>query len=85
MSLLRHILTGKDNRTYDIVRVGMLVAFVLVCAENIWGLVSAATLDLEKLAELMKGFSVSVANILGWGSVGCAAKAHTEPDVEEAP
>ena len=27
----------------------------------------------------MTRFSVSVANILGWGSVGCAAKAHTEP------
>ena len=36
--------------------------------------------DLEKLGELMKSFSVSVANILGWGSVGCAAKARTEPE-----
>jgi len=79
MHILRHILTGKDNKTYDIVRVGMLVAFVIVCAQSMWGLCLADAIDLGKLGEMMKSFSVSVANILGWGSVGCAAKAHTEP------
>ncbi len=79
MGILRHILTGKDNETYDIVRVGMFVAFLIVCAENLWGMAAAKTVDLDKVGELLKSFSVSVANILGWGSVGCAAKARTEP------
>ena len=79
MGILRHILTGKDNETYDIVRVGMFVAFLIVCAENVWGMAAVKTVDLDRLGELLKSFSVSVANILGWGSVGCAAKAHTEP------
>lgn len=80
MRILRHILTGKDNKTYDIVRVGMLMAFVVVCGENLWGLCTAGGADLGKLGELMKNFSISIANILGWGSVGCAAKSHTEPE-----
>jgi hypothetical protein len=79
MRIFRHMLTGCDNKTYDIVRVGMFVAFALVCAENVWGMCITQNLDLEKLGELMKSFSVSIANILGWGSVGCAAKSHTEP------
>ncbi len=80
MRIIRHMLTGRDNRTYDIVRVGMLVAFAIVCGESLWGLYLARVTDLDKLGELMKSFSVSVANILGWGSVGCAAKSHTEPE-----
>jgi len=80
MLMLRHILTGKDNKTYDIVRVGMLLALLIICAQSIWGICAANGIDLEKLGDLMKGFSVSVANILGWGSVGCAAKSHTEPE-----
>ncbi len=74
------MLTGRDNRTYDIVRVGMMVAFAIVCGESLWGLCMSGADDLEKLGELMKSFSVSVANILGWGSVGCAAKSRTEPE-----
>lgn len=80
MAILRHILTGKDNATYDIVRVGMMIAFFIVCAQSLWGMCIVHASDLEKLGELMTSFSVSIANILGWGSVGCAAKAHTEPE-----
>ncbi len=83
MRVLRHMLTGRDNKTYDIVRVGMLVGLIMVCGESLWGLCAAGKIDLEKLGELMKSFSVSVANILGWGSVGCAAKSHTEPTSED--
>lgn len=79
MQFLRHILTGQDNQTYDIVRVGMMMAFLIICADSAWGLYTVSHADLQKLGELMKDFSVSVANILGWGSVGCAAKSHTEP------
>ncbi len=83
MHFLRHILTGKDNRTYDIVRVGMFVSFTLVCVDCVWGVCAARDIDLQKLGEMMKSFSVSVANILGWGSVGVAAKAQTEPQKGE--
>jgi hypothetical protein len=74
------MLTGKDNKTYDIVRVGMLAAFMMICGETLWGLAQTHDVALDKLGELMKSFSVSAANILGWGSVGCAAKSHTEPE-----
>ena len=77
MHIIRHMLTGKDNETYDIVRVGMLVAFAIVCGCSLWGFFAAGGIDLEKLGEFVKNFSIAVANILGWGSVGCAAKSHT--------
>jgi hypothetical protein len=78
-TFFRHILTGKDNSTYDIVRVGMLASFIVVCGESVWGICACAHIEPVSVGEMMKSFSFSVANILGWGSVGCAAKAHTEP------
>jgi hypothetical protein len=75
----RHILTGRDNTTYDIVRVGMLLALAIVCGECLVGFGMAPGVELDKLGGMIRDFSVAVANILGWGSVGCAAKAHTEP------
>jgi hypothetical protein len=80
MRFFRHILTGRDNKTYDIVRVGMLAAIIIICGESLWGVIEAGGGDAAKIGDLMKNFSASIANILGWGSVGCAAKSHTEPE-----
>ncbi len=79
MFFFRHILTGKDNATFDIVRVGMLLALLIVCGESVWGVYAASAVEIDKLGDMLKNFSISIANILGWGSVGCAAKSHTEP------
>ena len=82
---LKQLMTGRDNATFDIVRVGMFIAFCIVCMETVTGIWSVPNTDLDKLGDFIKNFSLSVANILGWGSVGCAAKYHTEPNrVQEA-
>ena len=75
---LTQLMTGRDNATFDIVRVGMFVAFAIVCMETVSGAWIMRHSDLDKLGEFIKSFSASVANILGWGSIGCAAKYHTE-------
>mgnify|MGYP006272591069 CR=1 FL=1 len=70
--ILRQLLTGKDNATYDIARVSWLVGMIAVILLAGYE-VMHATVSLRELAE-----SLGIVSAAGGASVGMKGK--TEPD-----
>jgi hypothetical protein len=70
--LLKQLLTGKDNHTYDIGRVTWLISMVAVIALAAYE-VTHATISIRELAE-----SLGIVSAAGGASV--AMKSKTEPD-----
>lgn len=73
--LIQHLLTGKDNKTYDIGRV-------------LWTLGFLTYLGLSILAVIQKqpwhpmDFGYGLAAVLAGGGIGVAVKSHTEPGAD---
>ena len=70
--IIRQLLTGKDNQTYDLGRVSWLVGMVAVIALAAYE-VMHNTVSLRELAE-----SLGIVSAAGGASV--AMKSKTEPD-----
>ena len=70
--ILRQLLTGKDNQTYDIARVSWMVGMIAVIALAAYE-VMHNTVSLRELAE-----SLGIVSAAGGASVGMKGK--TEPE-----
>lgn len=70
---IKHILTGKDNATYDIGRVALLGGFVVICGAGFLNLFLAHPIDLVGLATALGGYVTAC-------MLGIGAKSRTEPD-----
>ena len=70
---LRHMVTGRDNTTWDVARVLLLLGggVFLVC--TLIAVMKTQVFDMEK-------FGYGFGALLGGGGVGIGAKAHTEPE-----
>ncbi len=71
-TFLKHILTGRDNVTYDIGRVLMFFGGFAYLACTFIAVLHSLEFDMEK-------FGYGLGALLGGGGVGLGAKAHTEP------
>lgn len=74
--LLRQLLTGKDNKTYDIARVTWLIGFCVVIGLAVFEAVNHSNVSLRELAESLGIVSAS-------GGAAAAMKGKTEPDVDQ--
>ena len=70
--IFKHLLTGKDNTTYDIGRVTWLIGLVAVIALAFYE-VTQSTVSIRELAE-----SLGIVSAAGGASV--AMKSKTEPE-----
>ena len=69
-----HMTTGKDNQTFDVVRVGMLMAIVVLLTLGVYKAVQGIVeFSLKELAE-------AITYVLGGGGAALWAKKDTEPD-----
>lgn len=74
MENVTKLLSGKDNKTPDIVRVGIAVGAV-----SLIGL-AAATVVMVAPVEILIAFATGYTMILGGGAAGLKIKETTEPD-----
>ena len=70
--MLKHLLTGKDNTTYDIARVAWMVSLLAVLAVAGYQVVMHGTVSLRELAE-------SLGIVSGAGGASVWAKKDAEP------
>jgi hypothetical protein len=72
MNIFTHLLTGKDNQTYDIARVAWMVSLLAVLCVAGYQVVMHGAVSLRELAE-----SLGIVSASGGASVW--AKKDTEP------
>ena len=70
--MLKHLLTGKDNTTYDIARVAWMVSLLAVLAVAGYQVVMHGAVSLRELAE-------SLGIVSGAGGASVWAKKDAEP------
>ena len=70
--MLKHLLTGKDNTTYDIARVAWMVSLLAVLAVAGYQVVMHGVVSLRELAE-------SLGIVSGAGGASVWAKKDAEP------
>lgn len=68
----RYLLTGKDNRTYEIARFLLFIGYICVIVFTAVDLFAFGHFD-------PLNFSMALAGLLFGGAGGIAVKAHTEP------
>ena len=71
--LLRPLLTGRDNRTYDVARVLLFAGGIVFLVCTLVAVAHSLTFDMEN-------FGLGFGALLGGGGVGIGAKAHAEPE-----
>ena len=72
MNIFTHLLTGKDNVTYDIARVAWMVSLLAVLAVAGYQVVMHGAVSLRELAE-------SLGIVSGAGGASVWAKKNAEP------
>jgi hypothetical protein len=77
-NLLKSLLTGKDNLTWDVARVLLFFGGIVFLGCTVLSVLKSAQFDMEK-------FGYGLGALLGGGGVGIGAKAHTEPGEPETP
>ena len=75
MKIITDVLTGIDGKTYDNIRVGMMLTLLTLIGSMITLLWQGKPID-------MLAFGGSAAAILGAGGFGIGQKSHTEPQGE---
>jgi hypothetical protein len=72
-AFLQSLLTGKDNRSYDVGRVLLFLGGIVFLSCTVIVVVQSVEFDMEK-------FGYGLGALLGGGGVGLGAKGHTEPE-----
>lgn len=72
-NVLKSLLTGRDNLTYDVARVLLFFGGIVFLGCTVLAVVKSMQFDMEK-------FGYGLGALLGGGGVGIGAKGHTEPD-----
>lgn len=70
-----HMLTGKDNETFDISRVLLLLTGITFVGVSVFHVIATHTWD-------PVAYGAGAAGVLGGGAAGVAVKAKTEPDAQ---
>lgn len=71
-----HMLTGKDNATFDVSRVLLLASGLTFLGLSIYHAIAHAQFD-------PTNFGVGAGAVLGGGAAGVAVKGSHEPDAED--
>jgi hypothetical protein len=78
-AFLKSLLTGRDNLTYDVGRVLLLLGGLVFLACTVLSVLKTMQFDMEK-------FGYGLGALLGGGGMGIGAKGHTEPgDADDDP
>ena len=86
--LLKDITTGKDNETFDVVRVSMVAIISLLPFVLVWGIAMATLLafgiikmfDMNSAFTAIMTFCVAAGSLLMSGSASLFFKKSTEPE-----
>jgi len=70
--MIKHLLTGKDNQTYDIARVAWAISILAVLSVAGYQVITNGTVSLRELAE-------SLGIVSGAGGASVWAKKDSEP------
>ena len=70
---LHHLLTGRDNRTWDVARVLLFCGGIVFLGCTLFSVFKTLQFDMEK-------FGYGLGSLLGGGGIGIGAKAHAEPE-----
>lgn len=71
-TFFKAVLTGKDNETYDVGRVLLLLGGIVFLSCTMIAVLKSLQFDMEK-------FGYGMGTLLGGGGIGIGAKGHTEP------